>query len=90
MSEKTGEKIRIAEQEQRESHLRVNKFLAERDPFYEEKYHNKRSLILAQILSAEDEVKRMKLIYESKQRKHNELIKSLVSLDQARKNWEPM
>ncbi len=69
---------------------RIDRLLAEHDPLYATKYYDKRSILMAQILAAKDEVERARTIYESKQQKHSELVKSLEALDQARKEWKPM
>jgi hypothetical protein len=73
-----------------DQHIRVNKLLAEHDPLYNERYQEKRRLILVQIETVSYEIVQIKEKLERKNKQHSEIVSQLEDLDQARKNWEPM
>ena len=78
------------EKTQRESHLRVNKLLAQRDLSYESKYQEKRNSILSELVATRSDIADLEARLNKKRAEADRLSRSLEKLDEDRANWEPM
>jgi hypothetical protein len=73
-----------------ETSKRINRLLAEHDPLYSERYHEKRRLIQVKLQTVSYEIIQIKEKLGRKEKEHSALVQELEDLDQAHKNWEPM
>jgi len=75
---------------QRQSKLRINKLIAQRDPLYSNRYHEKRNLLLVKLQTVGYEMDCLQEKIGRKEYVKTILVSDLKKLDEAFKNYEPM